>query len=269
MLKYRLIPVVLLRNGVMVQSKGFKRYQLLGNPTTIVERISAWASDELVYLDISQQGSYDLGRDDLNAENRDDILDILGDVSRKCFVPLTFGGGIRELADVAERVRNGADKVTINTQALETPDFIDSSSKEFGAQCIVVSIDAQRTGDEWAVFSRGGRQPTGRAPSEWASEAEGRGAGEIFLNSIDRDGAGDGYDVALIRSVVDAVSIPVIACGGVGEWTHLAEGVTKAGASAVAAANIFNYTENSVYKAKAFLYEEGLNFRAPALGFDP
>jgi cyclase len=265
--KHRLIPIVLLKNGVVVQSKGFKRYQLLGNPTTIVKRLSDWAADELIYLDISQDDVYDLRRDDLNSANRSGILDILSDVARVCFMPLTFGGRIRSLDDVYARVIRGADKVSLNTQALATPSFIEQSAKEFGSQCIVVSIDALKKADgAWEVFTEGGKTSTGRRPHEWAYEAQERGAGEILINSIDRDGQGQGYDLPLIQSVVKAVSIPVIACGGVGEWCHLAEGITQGKASAVAAANIFHYSENSVYKAKQYLYDSGLNVREPVLG---
>lgn len=256
---------MLLRGGVVVQSKGFRRYQRLGNPVTIVERLSSWASDELVYLDISREQAYDLGRDDLNFENRATLLEILADVARTCFMPLTFGGGIRTVADVEARVRAGADKVAINSKPLEDPAFIDVCAREFGSQCVVVSIDALAREGGWEVYAQGGRVPTGHDPVGWAVEAEQRGAGEILLNSIDRDGAGAGYDLDLIRAVSEAVGIPVVALGGVGSWEHLADGLRLGGASAVAAANIFHYTENSVYNAKRHLYEAGLPVREPAL----
>jgi cyclase len=267
MLKKRLIPVVLLRNGVVVQSKGFQRYQRLGNPVTIVQRLTDWAADELIYLDISREQVYDLGRDDLNAANHGTILEILADISRRCFMPLTFGGGIRTLRDAALRIRAGADKFSINTKPLEDPSFITACATEFGAQCVVVSMDALRKEDgSCEIYSGGGRQPTGRTPAAWAAEAESRGAGEILINSIDRDGKGNGYDIALINSVVNAVNIPVIALGGVGAWDHFTECLTATKASAVAAANIFHYTENSVYKAKKFLHDAGTNVRKPSLG---
>lgn len=266
MLKNRLIPVVLLRNGVVVQSKGFRRYQRLGNPTAIVQRLSDWAADELIYLDISKHQVYDLGRADLNVPNRESILEILGDVASKAFMPLTFGGGIRTLDDALARIRAGADKITVNTQPLENPDFINRASREFGSQCIVVSVDVRRNEEgSWTVFKEGGSLATEWTATDWASEAEKRGAGEILINSIDRDGGGQGYDLDLIAAVARAVNIPVIACGGVGRWDQLGEGL-NAGASAVAAANIFHYTENSVYKAKQVLWEMGLNVRAPSLG---
>lgn len=267
MLKHRLIPVVLLRNGVVVQSKGFKRYQMLGNPVTIVQRLSDWAADELIYLDISSDRTFDMGRGDLNTKAQSDILEVLHDVAKECFMPLTFGGGIRTLHDVFDRVCAGADKVAINTQPLDEPDFIDQCAQEFGSQCIVISIDVRTSGDgAWTVFKGRGKISTERKPVEWAKEAESRGAGEILLNSIDRDGRGNGYDLDLIRAVVEAVNIPVIACGGVGEWNHLADGLTLGKADAVAAANIFHYRENSVYNAKHYLYQAGLNVREPLLG---
>lgn len=261
MLKKRLIPVLLLRNGVIVQSKGFKKYQSLGSPTAAVERLSSWASDELIYLDISNTPVYDLKRDDLNFPKFKSILDIIRLVASKCFMPLTFGGGIRTLDDIYHRLKSGADKVTLNTKAVDRPEFIEECSKEFGSQCIVVSIDARRLRDKWIVY-KGGRAPTDLLPDKWAKIAEEQGAGEVLLNSIDRDGSGMGYDVELIHAVSSSVSIPVIALGGVGNWQHFEEGL-KTAASAVAAANIFHYTENSIYNAKKYLYDRGNNVRRP------
>jgi len=270
MLKRRLIPVVLLRNGVVVQSKGFRRYQRLGDPVTIVQRLTDWAADELIYLDISREPAYDLGRDDLKAPNRTGILEILGDVARRCMMPLTFGGGIRTLADAAARVRAGADKFTLNSAALAEPALIGACAREFGAQCVVLSIDAKvRDAGGWEVFADGGRTPTGRDPVAWAAEAEALGAGEILINSIDRDGQGTGYDLALVESVAAAVGIPVIALGGAGSWEHFAEALARTRVSAVAAANIFHYSENSVYNAKQFLFAAGADVRAPSLGLQP
>lgn len=268
MLKQRLIVNLVLRNGVIVQSKRFKFYQWLGDPTTIVERLSNWTCDEVVYLDISSNEAYDLKRDDLNTKNRKTILDIIQDVSKKCFMPLTFGGRIRTIEDIRLRLQAGADKVTLNTQAFVRPEFISEAALEFGSQCIVVSMDAKEIDvGKWEIYSHFGKKPTGKSPAQWAREVEERGAGEIFLNSIDRDGTGQGYDLELIQSVTAVVKIPVIACGGVGEWRHLAEGLKVGGASAVAAANIFHYTENSVYNAKKFLCEQGCNVREPIFSF--
>jgi imidazole glycerol-phosphate synthase subunit HisF len=263
MLKRRLIPCILLRNGVIVQSKGFRRYQLLGTPTVAVERLSDWASDELVYLDISREAAYDLRRDDLKSPNRGSILEIIADVARHAFMPLTFGGGIRTLDDVVARVHAGADKVAVNTQPLRDPAFVEEASREVGSQCVVVSIDARARpdGGGWEVFADGGREPTGRDPAEWAAEVEQRGAGEIFLNSIDRDGRGGGYDLELIDHVAERVTIPVIACGGAGSWDHMVEAMRSTAAAAISAANIFHYTENSVRNAKNALVAAGLDVR--------
>ena len=268
MLKNRVIPVILLRNGAAVQSKGFRRYQHLGNPMTIVERLSHWASDELIYLDISREREYDLRRDDLADPNEGSILGILQQVSRRCFMPMAFGGGIRTLDDITDRLRAGADKVVINTQALLEPEFIESAARRFGSQCVVVCADVRRQASGQAeVFASGGTRPTGRRATDWAREAQERGAGELLLQSIDRDGGGEGYDLPLVTGVARAASIPVIALGGVGAWSHMYDGL-RAGASAVAAANIFNYSENSVFKAKEQLFSLRANVRAPSLGFD-
>lgn len=264
MLKVRLIPVVLMRNGRVVQSKRFSRYQALGNASTVIWRLSNWSADELIYLDISRQGGYDLNRDDLNFPNRHEFHEILADVAGKCFMPLTVGGGISGLGQIHDRLKAGADKVSINTAAVRNPGLIGEAAREFGSQCVVVSIDAKRTDAGHEVFVDGGRAGTGRTPADWAKEAQERGAGEILLNSIDRDGGGQGYDLEALRAVCGAVRIPVIALGGVGEWGHFREGV-EAGASAVAAANIFQYTENSVHLAKKHLHEAGVNVRAPAI----
>lgn len=266
MLKTRLIPVVLLRNGVVVQSKGFNRYQMLGNPTTVVQRLSDWASDELIYLDITRDAGYDLGRDDLNDPNRHDILEIVSDVATHCFMPLTFGGGVRSLDDAAARLQHGADKITINTRALEEPSFISDCARAFGSQCVVVSIDVRaRDAGSWQVCGDGGRLPARIDAITWAREAERRGAGEILINSIDRDGSHRGYDIELVGAVANAVSVPVIALGGVGDWAHFVELVQQTNVSAVAAANIFHYSEHSVYRAKKYLFARGLNVRPPQL----
>jgi cyclase len=217
-----------------------------------------------VYLDISRAPAYDLGRDDLAHENRENVLDILRDVARRCFMPLAFGGGIRTLSEIRDRVRLGADKVVLNTQPLKEPGFLDAAAREFGSQCLVVCIDARRHENGWQVFAEGGRLATGRTPAAWAREAADRGAGEILVQAVDRDGSGEGYDLDLIHEVCRAARLPVVALGGAGEWSQLEQALT-AGASAVAAANIFSYSENSVYRAKRWLYEAGLDVREPVL----
>jgi imidazole glycerol-phosphate synthase subunit HisF len=265
MKKRRLIPILLLRNGWLVQSKQFRRWQNLGNPITAVKRLSEWASDELIYLDISRDDTYDLRRDDLGNPNRNTIFEIIEDVSKAAFMPITVGGRIRSLEDIERRLSLGADKVSINTKALEDPAFIEVAAKEFGSQCIVVSIDFRRV-DDWALIVPPGQSdPIHRTALAWAAEAADRGAGEILLNSIDRDGMRTGYDIETISEVADAIPIPLIACGGVGDWAHLSEGLQKTSADAVAAANIFHYSDQSVYMAKKHLVAEGLDVRPPHL----
>jgi len=261
MKKNRLIPVLLLRNGWLVQSKQFKRYQNLGNPVSAVKRLSEWASDELIYLDITRDGQYDMRRDDLGHPNRHGFLEIIEDVSKAAFMPITVGGGIRKLHDIEARLAAGADKVAVNTKALEEPAFVEAAAREFGSQCVVVSIDVKSENGRMVVMGRGGRADTGHTPEAWASAVEGLGAGEILLNSIDRDGMKTGYDIELLSRVARGVRIPVIACGGVGEWAHLAEALEKTPVDAVAAANIFHYSDQSVFLAKKYLHDRGLNVR--------
>jgi cyclase len=251
---------------MIVQSKQFMRWQVLGNPTTAVRRLSVWASDELIYLDISPNPVYDLKRDDLNHPNRSSLAEIISDVAKYCFMPLTFGGGIRTIEDIRLRLNAGADKVSLNTQAVLTPWFITEAAKIFGSQCIVISMDvAVNSAGRPEVKIQRGKEWTGLDPITWAVEAEKRGAGEILLNSMDRDGTMKGFDLALIRSVVDAVCIPVIAIGGAGKWEDLADALGEGRASAVSAANIFHYTEQSVLNAKKYLFGQGFNVRDPKL----
>lgn len=266
MKKNRVIPVLLLRNGFLVQSKQFKRYQNLGNPITAVKRLSEWGSDELVYLDISRDDTHDMRRDDLGHHNRDNIFDIIEDVSKAAFMPITVGGRIRSLQDIEKRLSLGADKISINTMALDQPDFIELAAREFGAQCIVVSMDVRLEEDGVHRVRRdGNREATPYTAAEWARRVQELGAGEILLNAIDRDGMKNGYDIPLLDEVGSAVRIPVIACGGVGEWGHFAEALQQTRVDAVAAANIFHYSDQSVYLAKKHLFEQGLNVRSPEL----
>ncbi|MEQ8191695.1 MAG: imidazole glycerol phosphate synthase cyclase subunit [Candidatus Eremiobacterota bacterium] len=265
MKKNRVIPILLLRNGWLVQSKGFKSYQNLGNPITSVKRLSEWASDELIYLDISSDEKYDMRRDDIKHPNRNNIFDIIEDVSKVTFMPITIGGRIRTLKDIEDRLSRGADKISINTKPLEDKKFIKEAAIEFGSQCIVVSIDVKNLDGKYFVMSEGGRKVTAYDPVEWAKIVENQGAGEILLNSIDRDGMKNGYDIQLLNMVSEIVKIPVIACGGVGKWEHFAEALKETHVDAIAAANIFHYTDQSVYLAKKYLYENKFNVRLPDL----
>jgi cyclase len=263
MKKNRVIPVVLLKNGWLVQSREFQRYQNLGNPFTAVRRFSEWGSDELIYLNISREDVYDIGRDDQGYPNRHSFEEIISDVAKAAFMPITVGGRIRTLGDIEKLLSLGADKIAINTQALEKPDFITEAAKTFGSQCVVVSIDVKREDGRLQVMAEGGTRPVSYQPLKWARLVEERGAGEILLNSVDRDGMKTGYDIELLASVSEGVRIPVIALGGVGEWSHLAEAFEKTKVDAVAAANIFNYMDQSVYLAKKYLHERGFNVRPP------
>jgi|AntAceMinimDraft_17_1070374.scaffolds.fasta_scaffold00443_13 cyclase len=263
MKKNRLIPVLLLRDGWIVQSKGFSRYQNLGNPTIAVKRLSEWAADELIYLDISKESNYDLRRDDLKHPNRHSFLEIIDDVSRYTFMPITVGGKIRTLSDIEIRLKKGADKISVNTKPLEDKSFISKASKEFGAQCIVVSIDIKIINDKYVVMKKGGKEATEYEAIEWAKIAEDMGAGEILLNSVDRDGKRNGYDIKLLNNVANSVKIPVIALGGVGKWEHFEEALDNTKIDAIAAANIFHYIDQSVYLAKNHLFNKGYNFRKP------
>ncbi len=262
MLKKRLIPCLFLKNGHLVRSEKFTYHQLLGDPLHQVDRINSWSADELIYIDISNEEYYDLRRDDMKVKRMADIYEIISQVSRTCFIPLTFGGNIKTVEDIRERLKRGADKVIINTAALENPQFISESSAKFGAQCIVVGIDVKTSeSGEYEVYSHHGRKNTGKNPLVWAEEAESLGAGEIFLNSIDRDGTAEGYDIKLIKMVSERVTIPVIACGGAGEFEDFVKGINEGNASAVAAGNIFNFTENSVIRAKKAMQAAGIEIR--------
>lgn len=261
MLKKRLIPVLLLQNGLLVRSELFRIHQIIGNPIHEVQRFNEWNVDELIYLDISTDDLYDLRRDDQKVKGLSDPLSILDAVSKTCFMPLTWGGRIRTLDDIRQRISRGADKVTLNTAAVRAPQLITEGAEVFGSQAIVVSIDAIRHPDgATEVLLDGGRTPTGKRPEELAREVEDRGAGEILLQSVDRDGTGVGYDLDLIASVARATTIPLIACSGVGRYEHYAEGI-GAGASAVAAANIWHFKELSDRGGRRALAKAGIDVR--------
>jgi len=262
MLKKRLIPVVLLQNGLLVRSELFKIHQVIGNPIHEVKRFNEWNVDELIYLDITRDNSvYDLRRNDHKVKELEGPLHILDAVSKTCFMPLTWGGRIRSVDDMRKCFNHGADKITINTIAIQNPEIITEGAHSFGSQAIVVSIDVLRqpAGDT-EVFMKWGQVATGLKPEEWAQEVEKRGAGEILLQSIDRDGTGQGYDLDLIKSVVSVVKIPVIACSGVGNYEQYSQGI-KAGASAVAAANIWHFKELSDRHGKRALAKAGVDVR--------
>jgi cyclase len=263
-LKTRIIPCLLLKNGLIVRSESFKYHQIIGDPTSQLSRYNQWSVDELIFLDISVDDEYDVRRSDARIETagKRTILEIVAEISRHCFVPLTVGGRIRSIDDMRQRFANGADKITINTLAIDAPMMITEAAKAFGSQAVVISIDVKRAEEGYRVM-RGGRELTDLDPMAWAQEVERRGAGEILLNSTDRDGTAQGYDLDLIHSVVQATQIPVVAIGGCGHWRHMVELAQKAAPAALAAANIFHFTEMSYKQAKKYLGDRGVPIRIP------
>jgi cyclase len=252
--KHRLIASLLIHNGDVVQTRRFRPTNNVGSAFTAVDFFNGWTVDEIIALEIS--------KDDAHVAR---FVETVEGLSRRCFVPLTVGGKIADLARVRAYTRAGADKIALNSAALERPEFITEIAGEFGRQCVVLSIDARRnpalpSGYE-AVGGRG-RLPSGRDVRAWAEEATRLGAGEILLNELEHDGDRRGYDLALVRMVSEAVSVPVIAFGGVGNWDHLVAGIREGRADAVAAGNIFHYTEHSTKKAKEHMAAAGLPVRA-------
>lgn len=251
MLKKRLIACLLLRDGLIVQSFGFKQYLPIGRPRFPIEFVVKWDVDEIVLLDISA-----------SPQGRGPDESVLEMLSQYCYVPLTVGGGIRSVDGVRGVIRAGADKACVNTHAIERPALISDIADVLGSQCVVVSMDCKRENDgRYQVYTESGSKASGWSAVDWARHCANLGAGEIFLNSIDRDGSREGYDIELIRSVADAVEIPVIACGGVGSFGHFAPGIIDGGASAVAAANIFHHIEHSTIFAKAHMLKSGVDVR--------
>jgi cyclase len=260
-LRRRLIPCLFLQNGLIVRSQEFKQFKQLGNPLAQLERLNEWNADELVYVDITREGGYDLKRDDLSVPSRSDVLSILKDISTKCFMPLSFGGRIRSLETVDEFIANGADKVVINTGAVRDPELITQVAHTYGAQAMVLAVDVRKEGDDYVPYIDNGRTRTDLVFDEWLREGVRRGAGEIFVNAIDRDGTANGYDLDLIRRTCAAVDVPVVACGGAGTFEDFVEAMSETDVSAVAAGNIFNFTENAYRQAKRVLREAGMAVR--------
>ncbi|MEC9346458.1 MAG: imidazole glycerol phosphate synthase subunit HisF [Pseudomonadota bacterium] len=251
MLKARLIPCLDVKDGRVVKGINFVDLRDAGDPVEQASVYDAAGADELTFLDITA-----------SHERRGILFDIVARTAERCFMPLTVGGGVRTVQDVRQLLLAGADKVSINTAAVDRPEFISEAAEKFGAQCITVAIDAKSTGPEkWEIFTHGGRTPTGLDAIAWARHMQERGAGEILLTSMDRDGAKTGYDIALTRRIADAVRIPVVASGGVGTLDHLVEGVRDGHASAVLAASIFHYGTHSIPEAKAYMAAAGVPVR--------
>tara|TARA_B100000989_G_scaffold297474_1_gene283345 strand:- start:188 stop:994 length:807 start_codon:yes stop_codon:yes gene_type:complete len=265
MKKKRLIPILLLKNGSLVQSRNFVKFQKIGSPIPAVKRLSQWASDELIYLDISRDNNYDINRDDLKFTNSNNILDIIEHISKETFMPITIGGKIKTLKDIEIRLKKCADKVSINSEAYRNRNFIKDAAKEFGSQCIVGSVDVKKINDEYEVFVDHGKTATKIKITDWIKILQDLGIGEILLNSIDRDGLGQGYDLELINKIDDIVKVPLIISGGVGKYEDFEKGLNFKSVDAVAAANIFHYKDQSLFFAKKFLFEKGLNVREPKI----
>lgn len=259
----RLIPVVLLLNGWVIQSKGFKNYQNLGNPIQTVLRLSEWCSDEIIYLDITNNNQYDLNRDDQNYPNRENFLKIIQDASKRCFVPFCVGGNIKDLEKINSYLLLGADKVSINTEAIFNINFVEDAAKKFGSQSIVCSVDAKKIDNTYYVFNSKTKKMTNNIVGDYCKKLEDYGAGEIFINSVDNDGKAKGFDIRLINLVENRTNIPVIACGGAGDYSHFEEVYNKTNVDAVAAANFFHYKDQSVYYTKKYLCEKNINLREP------
>ena len=253
MLCKRMIPCLDVHGGRVVKGVRFVDLRDAGDPVEAALAYDAQGADELVFLDITA-----------SHEERAIMLDVVRRTAEGIFMPLTVGGGIRSIEDIRALLRAGADKVSVNTAALERPELIRDAAQRFGSQCIVVAIDAKREPGEplrWGVYTHGGRRPTGRDAVQWAREVEALGAGEILLTSMDRDGTGDGYDLELTRAVSEATSVPVIASGGAGTLEHLRQGVVDGKADAVLVASMFHFGRHTISEAKAYLHERGVVVR--------
>jgi len=250
MLKVRVIPCLDVEGGRVVKGVNFVDLVDAGDPVEQATVYDAAGADELTFLDITA-----------SHEERDTILDVVQRTAEKCFMPLTVGGGVRTLEDIRRLLLAGADKVSIMTAAVKNPDFVREAAEKFGSQCIVVAVDAKSSGDGFEVFTHGGRQATGIDAVEYSKQVVALGAGEILLTSMDRDGTKQGFNLPLTRAISDAVSVPVIASGGVGNLDHLVEGVTEGHASAVLAASIFHFGEYSVGEAKRHMQAAGIPVR--------
>ena len=250
MLKNRIIPCLDVKNGRVVKGINFVDLKDAGDPVEQAKIYSDGGADEICFLDITASN-----------ENRETIYDVVKETSKKCFVPLTVGGGVRSVEDINKLLNCGADKVSINTAAVQNSKVVIESSKKFGSQCIVVAIDAKKRNDSWEIFTHGGRNETGINAIEFSKQMEENGAGELLITSMDRDGTQIGYDIELMRNISSIVNIPIIASGGVGNLDHLVDGIKLGNASAVLAASIFHYGKHSVIEAKQYLDSKGIPVR--------
>ena len=250
MLKNRIIPCLDVQNGRVVKGINFVDLKDAGDPVEQAKIYSDGGADEICFLDITASN-----------ENRNTIYDVVKETSKKCFVPLTVGGGVKSVEDINKLLNCGADKVSINTAAVQNSEVVVQSSKKFGSQCIVVAIDAKKNGEKWEIFTHGGRNNTGIDALEFARKMEECGAGELLVTSMDRDGTQVGYDINLMSKISSKVNIPVIASGGVGNLDHLVDGIIRGKANAVLAASVFHYGKYSVKEAKEYLNSKGIPVR--------
>ena len=250
MLSARVIPCLDVDNGRVVKGVKFKEIRDAGDPVLIAKAYEEQGADELVFLDITA-----------SSDDRNTMIDVVRKTADTCFMPLTVGGGIRNVQNIREMLLAGADKVSLNTAAILNPNIIDEASEKFGNQCIVVAIDAKQWGKSWSVYTHGGRKITQLDAIEWAKEVVDRGAGEILLTSMDRDGTKEGYDIDLTSAISESVDVPVIASGGVGNPTHMAEGIKLGKASAVLVASIFHFGEFTISETKSVMEQHGIPVR--------
>jgi len=251
----RIIPCLDVDNGRVVKGVNFVDIRDAGDPVEVAKRYNEQGADEITFLDITA-----------SHEGRDTTVHTVEHIAAEVFIPLTVGGGIREVEDIRRMLNAGADKVGINTAAIHNPDFVKEAADRFGSQCIVVAIDAKQVSEEgqplrWEIFTHGGRKPTGIDAVEWAKKMVANGAGEILLTSMDRDGTKNGFDLPLTKAIGDAVAVPVIASGGVGNLDHLVDGVQQGGADAVLAASIFHFGTYTIPQAKAYMQSKGIEVR--------
>ncbi|MFL0811431.1 MAG: imidazole glycerol phosphate synthase subunit HisF [Agarilytica sp.] len=251
----RIIPCLDVDKGRVVKGVQFVDIRDAGDPVEVAKKYNEQGADEITFLDITA-----------SHEDRDTTVHTVEKIAAEVFIPLTVGGGIRTLQDIRNMLNAGADKVSINSAAVKDPDFVKAAAERFGSQCIVVAIDAKKVSsanevDRWEIFTHGGRKPTGIDAVEWAVRMTDNGAGEILLTSMDRDGTKDGFDLGVTRAIADAVPVPVIASGGVGNLQHLVDGVQEGGADAVLAASIFHFGQHTVPEAKAYMAEQGIVVR--------
>ena len=251
MLKKRIIPCLDVKDGNVVKGINFLKLKKIGDPVEQAEIYQEQGADELCFLDISATN-----------ENRNIIIDIVQKTAEKCFMPLTVGGGIRNLDDIRNLLKAGADKISLNSFAVNNPDLVKEAAKKFGTQCIVVAIDVKKmVNGKYGVFTHGGKKETDLEALSWAKKVEKYGAGEILLTSMDRDGTGNGFDIEITKEIADNISIPVVASGGVGSLQHLVDGVKMGNASGVLAASIFHYGKFSIQEAKKFMKKSGVEVR--------